>query len=81
MDEGVNLGPLTTAKRLDEIEKLVDTTKKEGAEVLMGGKRPSGFNKGFYYEPTVFDKVEDNFTIMKEEPFGPLVPMLAFKSF
>ena len=66
---------------VDEIEKLVDTTKKEGAEVLMGGKRPSGFNKGFYYEPTVFDKVEDNFTIMKEEPFGPLVPMLAFKSF
>ncbi len=31
MDEGVDLGPLTTAKRLEEIEKLVETTKKEGA--------------------------------------------------
>ena len=81
MDEGVNLGPLTTAKRLEEIEKLVDKTKKEGAEVLLGGKRPSGFNKGFFYEPTVFDHVKDDFTIMKEEPFGPLVPMLSFKSF
>ena len=47
----------------------------------MGGKRPSGFNKGYYYEPTVFDDVKDNFTIMKEEPFGPLVPVLTFKSF
>ncbi len=40
MDEGVDLGPLTTAKRLEEIEKLVETTKKEGAKVLMGGQRP-----------------------------------------
>ena len=81
MDEGVELGPLSTAKRLEEIEKLVETTKTEGAKVLMGGKRPSGFNKGYYYEPTVFDDIKDNFTIMKEEPFGPLVPILTFKTF
>ena len=81
MDPNVQLGPLTTKKRLNEIEELVETTKKEGAKVLMGGKRPAGFNKGFYYEPTVFDKVKDDFTIMKVEPFGPLVPMLSFKSF
>tara|TARA_B100001250_G_C19800854_1_gene790987 strand:- start:6 stop:1448 length:1443 start_codon:yes stop_codon:yes gene_type:complete len=81
MDEGVDLGPLTTAKRLDEIEKLVETTKKEGAKVILGGKRPSGFNKGYFYEPTVFDDVKDNFTIMTEESFGPLVPVLTFKSF
>ena len=80
MDPNVQLGPLTT-KRLNEIEELVETTKKEGAKVLMGGKRPAGFNKGFYYEPTVFDNVKDDFTIMKVEPFGPLVPMLSFKSF
>ena len=81
LDEGVQLGPLTTAKRLGEIEELVETTKKEGAKVLLGGKRPQGFNKGYFYEPTVFDNVKDNFTIMKQEPFGPLVPMLSFKTF
>ena len=81
LDEGVQLGPLTTAKRLSEIEELVETTKNEGAKVLMGGKRPSGFNKGYFYEPTVFDNVKDDFTIMKQEPFGPLVPMLSFKTF
>ena len=81
MDESTQLGPLTTAKRLAEIEDLVEITKKEGAKVLLGGKRPPGFNKGYYYEPTVFDEVKDNFTIMSQEPFGPLVPMLSFKSF
>ena len=81
LDDGVQLGPMTTAKRLSEIEELVETTKKEGAKVLLGGKRPSDFNKGYFYEPTVFDNVKDDFTIMKQEPFGPLVPMLSFKTF
>jgi len=81
MDSDVQLGPLTTSKRLSEIEELVETTKKEGAKILLGGKRPSGFNKGYFYEPTVFDDVKDNFTIMKQEPFGPLVPVLSFKNF
>ena len=79
MDDDTILGPLTTEKRLNEIEALVEKTKKEGATVLCGGKRPSGFNKGYFYEPTVFDNVQDNFTIAKEEPFGPLVPLLTFK--
>ena len=81
MDPDTQLGPLTTQKRLNEVEELVEKTKQEGAKVLLGGKRPAGFNKGFYYEPTVFDDVKDDFTIMKQEPFGPLVPMLSFKSF
>ena len=81
MDKDVQLGPITTKKRLEEIEKLVETTKKEGAKILCGGKRPSGFNKGYFYEPTVFDNVKDNFKIMSEEPFGPLTPLLTFKNF
>ena len=81
MDKNVQLGPLTTKKRLEEIEKLVEVTKKEGAKILCGGKRPSGFNKGYYYEPTVFDNVKDDFKIMTEEPFGPLTPLLSFNNF
>ena len=81
LDKDVQLGPLTTSKRLSEVEELVEKTKNEGAKILIGGKRPSGFNKGYFYEPTVFDNVKDNYTIMKQEPFGPLVPMLSFKTF
>jgi succinate-semialdehyde dehydrogenase/glutarate-semialdehyde dehydrogenase len=79
IDKDTILGPLTTEKRLQEIEALVETTKKEGAKVLCGGRRTAGFNKGYFYEPTIFDDVKDNYTIMTQEPFGPLVPILTFK--
>ena len=79
LDKDTILGPLTTEKRLHEVEALAEKTKQEGAKVLCGGKRPAGFNKGYFYEPTIFDEVKDNFTIIKEEPFGPLVPILTFK--
>ncbi len=81
MEKNTVLGPLTTQKRLEEIEALVETTKKEGGKILCGGKKPAGFNKGYFYEPTIFDNIKDNFTIMTEEPFGPLVPILSFKDF
>jgi succinate-semialdehyde dehydrogenase/glutarate-semialdehyde dehydrogenase len=81
MNKNTQLGPITTKKRLEAIEKLVETTKNEGAKILCGGKKPAGFNKGYFYEPTIFDNVKDNFTIMSEEPFGPLTPLLSFKSF
>jgi len=81
MKKDTVLGPLTTKKRLEEIEALVETTKKEGAKVLCGGQKPSGFNKGYFFEPTIFENVKDNFTIMHQEPFGPLVPILSFKDF
>ena len=81
LDKNTNLGPLTTKKRLSELELLVEKTKKEGAKILCGGKRPPNFNKGYFYEPTVFDNVRDNFTIMREEPFGPIIPLLTFKDF
>jgi succinate-semialdehyde dehydrogenase / glutarate-semialdehyde dehydrogenase len=81
MDKDTLLGPLCTKQRLESVEKLVETTKKEGGKILLGGKRDANFNKGYYYEPTIFDDVKDNFTIMKEEPFGPIVPILSFKNF
>jgi succinate-semialdehyde dehydrogenase / glutarate-semialdehyde dehydrogenase len=81
MDKDTFLGPLTTKKRLDEFEKLVETTKKEGGKVLLGGQRPAGFNKGYFFEPTIFDNIKDDFTVMKEEPFGPLIPILSFNDF
>jgi len=76
-----DLGPITTEKRINEIEELVRTTEKEGAKILCGGKRSAKFNKGYFYEPTVFDDVGDDFTITKIEPFGPLTPIMSFSNF
>ena len=56
LDKGVQLGPMTTKKRLDEIEEMVEITKKEGANVLCGGKRPSGVNKGYFCDGKKINK-------------------------
>ena len=81
IEKDTDLGPITTKKRLGEIEELVEITKKEGAVILCGGKRPANYNKGYFYEATVFDNVKDDFKIMTTEPFGPLSPILSFKHF
>ena len=81
IDQNSDIGPITTHKRLLEVEELVEKTKTEGAKILCGGKRPAGFNKGYFYEATVFDNIKDNFSIMTTEPFGPLSPILSFKYF
>jgi len=81
MAPGIDIGPLATKKRLDEIEKLVADTKAEGAELACGGRRPPGLNRGYFYEPTVFTKVSDQGRLMTEEPFGPVVPITSFRDF
>ena len=48
----------------ESLDSIVEKTKKEGGKVLCGGKRPSTFNKGYFYEPTVFDNIKDNFSII-----------------
>ena len=74
MDKDTLLGPLCTKQRLEGVEKLVETTKKEGGKFWAVNEQL--ISKGYFYEPTIFDNIKDNFTIMKEEPFGPIVPIL-----
>jgi len=81
IEKDTEIGPITTEKRINEIEELVRLTEKEGAKILCGGKKSANFNKGYFYEPTVFDDVGDDFTITQTEPFGPLSPMMSFSNF
>lgn len=81
MTPGVEVGPLTTKRRLEAVEALVEDTKSRGAKLLTGGRRPPEFNRGFFYEPTVFQHVPDKARVMNEEPFGPIAPITAFRDF
>jgi succinate-semialdehyde dehydrogenase/glutarate-semialdehyde dehydrogenase len=81
MTPGVDVGPLTTKRRLEAVEELVADTRARGAELLHGGKRPAGFNRGFFYAPTVFRNVPDDARVMNEEPFGPIAPITTFRDF
>ncbi|GIT40201.1 MAG: hypothetical protein Ct9H300mP9_0510 [Candidatus Neomarinimicrobiota bacterium] len=49
--------------------------KKEGARVLIGGKRPDKYEKGYFYEPTVFDQVTPGMEFENEESFSPVIPI------
>ena len=83
MDRTVGMGPKVNAKEIGNMEHLVAVSVKEGATVAFGGKRPEGdqFSKGYWFEPTVLTDVTQDMTIIHEESFGPILPVVKFKNF
>jgi succinate-semialdehyde dehydrogenase/glutarate-semialdehyde dehydrogenase len=79
MEEGVRMGPLAHARRLDAMEALVGDAVAKGAKVETGGRRIG--NKGYFFEPTVLSNVPHSARIMNEEPFGPIALVAPFESF
>ncbi len=81
--EKVNMGPSTTAASIQRIDDIVKTSVAQGAELAIGGKRPEGevFEKGFWYEPTVLLNTTGEMDAVKEEIFGPVLPVLKVSGF
>src|ERR1051325_1528971 len=78
-DEGVQMGPLISRVQRERVSGFVDRAKAQGAKVLTGGGVPAGFDNGYYYEPTVLTNVEQNWEIVQNEVFGPVVTVQEFK--
>jgi succinate-semialdehyde dehydrogenase/glutarate-semialdehyde dehydrogenase len=70
------MGPLANRRRLDAVQALVDDARTRGAAVVTGGRRHGTL--GFFFEPTVLSQVADEARVMREEPFGPIVPVTPF---
>ncbi len=79
LEDGVQMGPLIAARRLEVMERFVNDAKDHGAQVRAGGERIG--NHGYFYAPTVLADVPDTARIMTDEPFGPLAPITHFDSF
>ena len=79
MDKNTGMGPMISEKQRSSVEQLVKRTIDEGATLRCGGGRPRDINRGYFFEPTVFTDVSDDATIMREEPFGPVAPIVSFK--
>jgi len=73
------VGPLINAASLEKVTQYVEIGRKEGARLLCGGKPTKGRGRGFFFEPTVFDKVKPGMRIAQEEIFGPVVSLLECK--
>jgi len=79
LEQGVTMGPLANARRLDAMEAIVSDSKGRGGNIVTGGKRRG--NQGYFFEPTVITDVPDDCKLMTQEPFGPVAPVVAFKTF
>ena len=79
LEKSTTLGPLANPRRLDAMEAFVNDAKARGGKIQTGGSRHG--NEGFFFEPTVITDVPDDSKIMTEEPFGPVAPIVPFKTF
>jgi len=78
-DYETSMGPLISAFQLSRVMEYIDIGLKEGAELVCGGGRPPGIDKGFFVEPTIFTGVDNSSTIAREEVFGPVLAVIKYK--
>ena len=74
LSPSTDMGPLTTEAQRALVEAHVADAKAKGARILTGGKRPRA--KGWWYPPTVLTNVDHSMRCMREETFGPLLPVM-----
>ncbi|HWB66349.1 MAG TPA: aldehyde dehydrogenase [Mycobacteriales bacterium] len=77
-DPATQLGPLVAERQRDRVEGYIEKGKAEGAQLVIGGGRPAGLDKGWYVEPTVFKNVDNKMTIAQEEIFGPVLSVIPY---
>lgn len=76
----VAMGPVSSRVQFNKIQGLIRAGIEEGATLVCGGlERPEGLPTGYYVKPTVFAHVTNSMTIAKEEIFGPVACIIAYR--
>ena len=81
LEPDVQMGPLVSAQQLKTVEEYIQIGTREGAKLVIGGKRPANVPHGFFIEPTIFDRVRPEHRIAREEIFGPVLSVLRAKNY
>jgi len=76
LDPSTTLGPLQNKMQYDKVVDLIEDTKKAGATFLTGGEVPAG--PGYFLPPSLVAGVDENSRLVREEQFGPIVPIMKF---
>jgi len=74
MNEKTDIGPMINAKGREKVEHHVGEALEKGAKVVAGGERWG--DRGYFYKPTILTGVEPSMTVMRDETFGPVVPVV-----
>lgn len=72
------VGALVGKDHYERVLSYIELAKEEGGEILTGGKRPEGLDKGYFLEPTIITGLDRNCRVVKEEIFGPVVTVIPF---
>ena len=80
-EASTQMGAIISRAQLEKVERYVALGLQEGARLVAGGRRPSGkpFDRGFWYEPTVFADVAQTMRVAREEIFGPVLSVLRWR--
>jgi len=78
-DSATDIGPVIDAAQLDKIVTQVEQAREAGAKILTGGRKPDGLS-GFFFEPTVLTNVNHSMAVMREETFGPVLPIMVIEN-
>jgi acyl-CoA reductase-like NAD-dependent aldehyde dehydrogenase len=81
IEAGTDVGPMIGDAYRARVEEHVADALAKGAQILAGGRRPPHIGRGFFYEPTVLMNVDHSMRIMREETFGPTIPLMAYDTF
>ena len=78
LDPATKIGPLVSERQRDRVESYIAKGQADGARVTTGGRRPEGFDRGWFVEPTIFAGVDAKATIAQEEIFGPVLAVIPY---
>ena len=78
LEPGVTMGPLANPRRVEAMERMVADARDRGGKIRVGGARRG--NEGFFFDPTVITDLPDDALLMTEEPFGPIAPIVSFRT-
>ena len=81
LEPTTDMGPMIGDSYRRKIESHVEDARARGARILTGGKQPKHLAKGWFYEPTVLTDVDHSMLIMRDETFGPALPLMEYTSF
>ena len=78
LDPNSLIGPVTNRMQLDKVMALVDEARARGARIVLGGEKTAG--RGYFYPLTVIADTTDDMRVVKEEQFGPVIPIIRYKT-
>src|SRR5260370_32088296 len=81
LEPDTDLGPMVSKKERETSMSFVEKAKEEGDKIIIGGEKPSAPSKGWFFEPTIIEDVKQKSSLVQDEIFGPVVPILHVGSF